>query len=153
MTIERDNTTRVVPTLNAKKTAVEVTDDSSDNSSLGLSELFADCAALVNKHQGSKLLSMTIVDVINMVNVIRPHGVYRSDDIVIVATPYGMVVSTPTREQTVGISDNMLSFVLASVSSLTDDNTFNRIATAIECLLYEYDEMVASNTTSYQNQP
>lgn len=116
---------------------------------LGLNELFADCSLLINKHADSKIMKISIMDVCNMVNAIRPHSVYRNEDIVLVATPYSLVISSPEGEQQININNSMLTTILTMVSTGVNEQTINKFSTALECLHYEFNDNLHSNNQPY----
>lgn len=109
---------------------------------LGLRGLIDDCAELIAKHNSTKIISMSAIDVSNMINSIRPHGVYRSEDIVLVTTPYGIVLSSPTVEHTIGSNDTLLNFVFSMVTGSMEKAVRLQFTDALECLHYEFTDMM-----------
>ena len=133
-TVKEDNQRRISTDVPVAETDAPV--------DLGLRGLIEDCAALVSKHESSKIISMSAIDVSNMINSIRPHGVYRSGDIVLVSTPYGIVLSSPTVEHTISSNDTLLNFVFSMVTGNMEKAVRLQFTDALECLHYEFTEMM-----------
>lgn len=103
-----------------------------------LSSLVSDCKQLMSNHKDSKLISMFAIDVGSMISAIRPFGVYRHNETILVASQYGIVFSSPDSEYNINANDTVLGFIMTLIANSTPDEIVTQFTEALEALHVDY---------------
>lgn len=112
-----------------------------------LSSLVSDCKQLISQHKNGKIISMFAIDVGSMISAIRPFGVYRHKETILVTSQYGVVFSSPDSEYNINSNDTVLSFIMTLIVNDTPDEIVAQFTEALEALHVDYTS--GSNTLTY----
>lgn len=144
--VENDTSKSINDVRNDRRIDASPVKTESNDTDLNVTAFITDCKNLVNKYRDGKIISMSAIDVGNMINIMRPYGLYRSSNVVVVSMSYGILISGPDSEYTINANDTLLSFIMSLVLNHVPEETISGFCDTLAALHTEYQQ---ANSPTY----
>jgi hypothetical protein len=118
---------------------------------VSLYDVFNEIKALADKLKVNKKINTPVGVINNMILQMRQSGIYRNNDIILVAQPYALVISTTNDEHVINVNQSLLSAIVNLAVTNPNDELMSELSQSIEMLYLEHEEYVTKASEFHQN--